>query len=430
LVESELEPVTLRRREYGESTPHLSASRNSAFSALPTLSRAYLALVECLAAGLIVALLVTERPNSSVMVRSCIVLVLGLGYAEISKRFERMRRYVGDGKLVSRPNPIGVWGFAALLLLPAGWAATVYAVLFGYSYVQRRRERTGQVYRQVFTTAAAVLAQLVAAGYLGATTSGGALSGSASASAAVIGAAAAFTLANLVILLSGIWLTSRPPSARLLLPSRDALCYELACLACGLAVAELVLHDPWLVVVMLAPVAYLHRNSMLRALHEASRTDAKTGVLNSEAWTTRARVALARDAEAAILLVDLDHFKRINDRHGHLAGDQVLIEVAHRLRVALRGNDGVGRFGGDEFVVLLEGLSLADATGVAQRLGENIGSIDVDGDAVGVSLGLAHTRAHGRDLTDLLAAADAALYEAKAAGRGRLKVAAAAGSPT
>jgi PleD family two-component response regulator len=63
-------------------------------------------------------------------------------------------------------------------------------------------------------------------------------------------------------------------------------------------------------------------------------------------------------------------------------------------------------------------------------LGENIGSIDVDGDAVGVSLGLAHTRAHGRDLTDLLAAADAALYEAKAAGRGRLKVAAAAGSPT
>ena len=117
----------------------------------------------------------------------------------------------------------------------------------------------------------------------------------------------------------------------------------------------------------------LHRAVLVRHLEQAAITDHKTGLLTAAAWHTRAERVLARPAAApsAVLVIDLDHFKRINDRHGHIAGDSVLVAVAAGLRAEVREQDLVGRFGGEEFVVLLAGVDVADV-GTAGSEGANV----------------------------------------------------------
>ncbi|HWC45196.1 MAG TPA: GGDEF domain-containing protein [Casimicrobiaceae bacterium] len=211
------------------------------------------------------------------------------------------------------------------------------------------------------------------------------------------------------------------------MPDGDALSYELVSLVLGVLLAELLVHALWLAPIMLAPVAYIHRSAMIKALREAARTDSKTGLLNTAAWTEQARADLARcarnDRSAAVVIIDVDNFKAINDLRGHLVGDRVLTEVADVLRRELRGHDGIGRFGGDEFVVLLEEVDPADAAVVVDRLQAALATIRIDDLAPGVSIGMANTGAHGGILEPLLAAADGALYAAKAGGRGRVCVA-------
>lgn len=165
--------------------------------------------------------------------------------------------------------------------------------------------------------------------------------------------------------------------------------------------------------------------------HELTlRTDAKTTLLTHHAWRHRAQSELggARAGGAAVLLLDLDAFKAVNDRHGHLAGDAALLAAARRVGDELRASDLVGRFGGEEFVALLPGVSRETAALAADRLRAAIASIrlaelgaqHVDGTpcahALSASIGIATYPRDGRDLDGLLSAADAAMYAAKAAG--------------
>jgi len=126
------------------------------------------------------------------------------------------------------------------------------------------------------------------------------------------------------------------------------------------------------------------------------------------------------------LLVDVDHFKRVNDSHGHLIGDEVLRTLAAELRQQVRESDVVGRFGGEEFTVLLPRTDAAGAYGIAERLRTSAGRLSVaPADArinVTVSIGVAVLGQHGKDLFELLAAADVALYRAKDAGRDQVRV--------
>jgi len=130
-----------------------------------------------------------------------------------------------------------------------------------------------------------------------------------------------------------------------------------------------------------------------------------------------------------VALIDIDHFKAVNDTHGHLAGDSVLRAVSDVLRDQLREYDVVGRFGGEEFVVLLPQTDEADALSIAERLRAHVAALSIpvqDGAAyvrLTISIGVAALDAVGGEVTDLLAAADAALYFAKDAGRNRTHVA-------
>ncbi len=162
-----------------------------------------------------------------------------------------------------------------------------------------------------------------------------------------------------------------------------------------------------------------------RMRHEALH-DPLTGLANRTLLRDRLEHALARSAregtETGVLFVDLDEFKRVNDRFGHGAGDAVLAELGQRLRAAVRPADTVARLGGDEFVVVCEAVDEPTALALGRRLDAAIRRpLGVGGteQKLTASIGIAL----GRDDADsLLAVADAAVYQAKAAGRGRVEL--------
>jgi diguanylate cyclase (GGDEF)-like protein len=128
----------------------------------------------------------------------------------------------------------------------------------------------------------------------------------------------------------------------------------------------------------------------------------------------------------AVLMFDLDGFKKVNDTWGHAAGDQVLRQVATRSRACVRASDTVGRLGGDEFLALLPETSLDGAKGVAEKLRAalhepyDVGKTTAN---LGASVGISAFPQHGTDADDLQRAADAALYRSKREGKNRISVA-------
>jgi diguanylate cyclase (GGDEF) domain len=385
--------------------------------------------VEATAVGLTVWPLLREAPSATAVERLAILVALSVGYSETVARSERMQRFLTAGHDAPWASPLTVWSIAALLTLPAGWAAGFLVLQCAHLLMQARRERSGAPHRLVYMCAAAILAQLSAAQLIQMEPTSHLLQGSVVGGLTIFAAGLAFLTLDLAVMIGGIWLSARPPSVRLLLPDGDAIGMELASFGLGVGAAVLLVHSPVLLPAIVIPVVYMQRGSVLKMLHRASRTDAKTGLLHNVAWTDDARLALSRcersRAPVSMLLLDVDNFKSINDSRGHLVGDEVLTAVAGALRHELRGHDGVGRFGGDEFVVLLEGLAPAEAQTVAERVRAVIEALDVSGVTPRVSIGIAHTDPGAPDVTveQLLGAADTALYVAKAAGRNQLAVA-------
>lgn len=162
-----------------------------------------------------------------------------------------------------------------------------------------------------------------------------------------------------------------------------------------------------------------------RQLQRMALYDSLTGLANRTLFTEKAKHALDQAARTsqvvAVMYVDLDHFKQVNDEHGHAVGDALLVQVAQRLNACVRATDTVGRFGGDEFVVLVAcAQDEAQVAEVAQRLlGQMCKPFKVDKLTltIGASIGVACHPAHGSTLDVLLEVADDSLYDVKAGGR-------------
>jgi diguanylate cyclase (GGDEF)-like protein len=161
-------------------------------------------------------------------------------------------------------------------------------------------------------------------------------------------------------------------------------------------------------------------------LLKQSRRDSLTGALSRERFDADAPAlvanAVAKEQPLGLLVIDIDHFKRVNDRHGHSAGDHALRQVAALLESGKRGNDLLYRYGGEEFVLICPGLTSAYSVKLAERLrflvaGTQVPAID---EALTISIGVAATPSDGLDLDALFTAADARLYSAKYAGRNRV----------
>ena len=163
--------------------------------------------------------------------------------------------------------------------------------------------------------------------------------------------------------------------------------------------------------------AALTGEAMRRELERSTVTDTLTGLLNRRGWNTEVERVRAHTERTGVpftlAVVDLDHFKRFNDTHGHLAGDEVLRAFAQRAKDALRVIDVVSRWGGEEFAVALHGTSGAEAVGALERLRGRTP------DGLTCSIGYVEVRS-GDDLQAALSRADAALYEAKRSGRDRV----------
>lgn len=164
-------------------------------------------------------------------------------------------------------------------------------------------------------------------------------------------------------------------------------------------------------------------------MDELSRRDTLTGLDSRRHWQERASALLEQCAAtgdpATLLMIDIDHFKAINDRHGHAAGDDVLRATADVIRHSIRGQDDAGRLGGDEFAVVLRHTDVEAAATVARRIREGVEALRVQsaqGLRPTVSLGLAQAMAPQDGLRAWMEAADRALYRAKSAGRNRLAV--------
>jgi diguanylate cyclase (GGDEF)-like protein len=199
---------------------------------------------------------------------------------------------------------------------------------------------------------------------------------------------------------------------------------------------------PWLALVGLGitGLAVLGTGSLLWRNHDRldllngeldrlARTDVLTGLRNRRdiEESVRAAISYARrhDTRLAVLLIDIDHFKRVNDTLGHRAGDTILGAAAESIRSLLREEDSAGRWGGEEFLALLPETDAAAAEVVAERLRAGFEQLAVPGDpqapAITATIGVAEW--NGReDLEALISRADRALYEGKAAGRNQVRV--------
>jgi diguanylate cyclase (GGDEF)-like protein len=354
---------------------------------------------------------------------------------------EAIRR-LGQPSGVSR-DLLSAWWLPIALLLPPVYALLAPCIIGLVLYLRARRI---PLYRRVFSSAALGLAGAAASATFHLAVPDAirvSLNGShtwltrPAVVLTAIGCAVLFAVLNTGIIAVAAHLAEPETPLRKLLWDRERLLLDLTETCIGILVAVTCALSFVLLLVALPPVILLQRSLMYQQLAAAARTDPKTGLLNATAWQREADAAVARaqaaGAPLALLLVDVDHFKRVNDSHGHLIGDDVLRALATELRQQVRESDVVGRFGGEEFTVLLPRTDADGACRIAERLRSSAGLLSVAADprtqasiSVTVSIGVAVLGQHGSDLFELLAAADLALYRAKDDGRNLVRLYAAA----
>lgn len=393
-------------------------------------------LVEAVAAALVaIGLLSRPVPTVPELWAGAVLCALGIAYNELAVGVEQERRRLGGASHIDLSS---VWTFAAALVLPGAHAAVVASVILLHLWARAWRQWV-PLHRQLFSVATVVLACIAAAALLDSVGPGQKPLWSVLA-AIVLFMAVNSGLIAVVVAVS----TPRAGPATLFGPT-DENVLELGMLCLGALVAIVLALNPALLVMMLLPLYAVLRAALIRPLEAAASTDGKTGLLNAATWVAEAERVLAGTAGAeragGVLILDLDHFKAVNDTHGHAVGDHVLTAVAHALRRVVRANDLVGRMGGEEFVVLprraasgcrsveLESVELEV---VAERIRAHVADLRLEVptlrgrlviSGLTVSVGGAVACARGSDLPALLQTADTALYEAKRAGRNAVRIA-------
>ena len=395
----------------------------------------YAVVCEVVAGVATVTALITGFGGHVMPVWFASLVALGVAQAEMSRRIERLRRWMSGQTHI---NVTSVWYLAGVVLLPPAWVALLAVVLYGHLWLRVWRQvRTRPAHRFAASTAWAMLSCFAASSALTMTGLAKAPLETLRGVLALCLGAAVFELVNICLVAVGIYLYTSQRSAADLIGTWEDNAFELATLCLGGLAALALVAQPVLVIFVVAPLLLLHRYLLLKQqLQVAAVTDEKTGLLNTAGWheyAGREHVRARRRGAAgfAVLMIDLDHFKRINDTYGHLTGDDVLAAVAVAITGSVRQGDTVGRFGGEEFVVLLPGIGRPDVLGIAERVrlavGElavaiSTGSGTVRVNGLSVSIGVARYPESGSALDDILRSADAALYRAKGAGRNRVAV--------
>ncbi|GAB2790758.1 GGDEF domain-containing protein [Amycolatopsis magusensis] len=358
-------------------------------------------------------------------VRFALLLGLGLLAAESTRRVEQLRRQLSDTPHV---NMSSVWILAVTLLTTPSLGAAAAVVLYAHFWWRTWRYIASvPAYRAVFNAAMMALSAFAADAVAHWFPANDVLDITKPehliAPVLVIGV---FWLVNSVLVAVVIWLSQGEAGWSRLLGCWSDNALEVSTLCMGVLTASLVAWRPWMVVLVLPPLYVLHRSVLIKQLEHAATTDRKTGLLNATSWHSLADRELAKAARhsspSAVLMIDLDHFKRVNDTYGHLVGDEVLRKVADTIRQQVRRHDLCGRFGGEEFVVFMPDTGRDDAVRIAERLRAAVHAIPADEKMprVSVSIGVGTYPELGHNLEDVLLAADNALFGAKNQGRDRV----------
>jgi len=331
-----------------------------------------------------------------------------------------------------------VWELPVAILLPLAYVPVLPAVRFALT--QWRVQRV-PLYRRVFSAAAIGLSYVAAAlvfRLLIHAVPGAAANpaGHALAWMPVVAVCAAVQwIVNQSLVLTAI--KGSNPDIRLREEqfAREPMYNDVSELCVAVLVTFCVAYS-WIALVFAFPFITLLQRSVRHArLLQDARTDSKTGLLNAATWERGATAEVARAVrtrtQLAVALLDIDRFKVINDTYGHLTGDEVLKEIAHTLGTMLREYDLAGRFGGEEFALLLPQTRAVDAFRIAERIRSAISGLCIIAPGatggervhVTVSIGLAALDSGGqREYAELMAAADAALYRAKSGGRDQVQM--------
>ncbi|MDQ1722714.1 MAG: hypothetical protein QOI26_2448 [Pseudonocardiales bacterium] len=414
-------PETRRRR---------LAPRSWELWSLPKDLARYLVLAEFGALLWTVVAVLGETVTRSDLIRFGVLAALFAAFQQISPRIERMRIRMADSHQIDMTS---VWTFAGVIALPMGLAALL-AVLVSVAMTVLRLRAGIHPYRQMFTGATVMLSCLTGSAIVHLTSSHlSHLSAGAAEAGIVLLSMVVYTAVNTTMIAGAIFLAARPLPVRALFGTAEENGLEVATLCLGGMTALTVLYTPWLTFLSIVPLVVLQRGALIKQLEVAATTDPKTGLLNAVAWRQIAQKELARAARdrhtVAVMIIDMDRFKAVNDTYGHLVGDAVLVAVAERLNAELRQYDSIGRFGGEEFVAILPEVDMATARAVSDRILARVRELEVfSPDAPSVplggfsaSIGVALYPDNGADVESLLHVADSALYAAKGAGRDRVE---------
>lgn len=390
----------------------------------------YVVVVDLLA----VATLALGRPpfTATDWTRFAVLAGCSIAYVELTRGVERIRDV--NAKAGPYMDTESVWCFAAVVVLPTVLASGIVVLIYAWSWFRVHRHRR-PLYRWAFSGATVVIATQVAAAVLalgpgphpGMPSSPGGL-------AIAAAAAGVRWLVNYALVCGAILMSSPHMHASQVLENLDERIMEVGAFGLGLVAAGVLTFNPLLLAGIVAGLVAMHRGILLSQYRKAARTDAKTNLNTVDWWRQIAEQALARAAASGgtlgVLILDLDHFKLVNDVHGHVAGDQVLRAVGQVLSEEIRDYDTPGRWGGEEFVVLLLDVSSVDLEAVAERIRRQIHALVVpvsstEGETtlhdLTVSIGGARYPLPGiTTLDDLVLAADKALYQAKGNGRNQV----------
>jgi diguanylate cyclase (GGDEF)-like protein len=342
------------------------------------------------------------------------------------------------GEVAGMPQDVhAIWELPVAILLPIAYVPIVPIVRLALT--QLRISKT-PLHRRAFSAAAIGISYIAAAlvfhgliGLVGGAAANPARHAFAWMSVLAISAAVQWFVNHALILTA---IKGSTPSIRLSsVITRESLQNDVTELCVAVLVTFCVANSMIALVFAFPFVTLLQRSVRHTQLLNDARADSKTGLLNAATWEREATAEIVRAVRAktpaAVALLDLDHFKVLNDTYGHLTGDQVLKEVARTLTTMLREYDLAGRFGGEEFALLLPHTRSTDAFRIAERVRAAIAGLRIIAPGasggervhVTVSIGVAALDSGDqRELPDLMAAADAALYRAKGCGRDQVQM--------
>ena len=359
--------------------------------------------------------------------------LIAIAFDEVSRRMVRLKIRLSPAL---RADMTSVWAIAAAVALTSGRGVLMMSVILTYDWYRHWRPAGEPAHRKAVVGASYLLGLLAAgAAVHGVHDAMSTLPFMVAGLLSVVAGIVTYTAVNralVTVVVAGSGVRGRE-----LLGSSDDNLIEAATLCLGGLVALAAMYQPWLAILAVAPMFTLQRGALMRELEAAATTDAKTGLLNAVAWEHLAERELARARRdrypLGVLLVDIDRFKKVNDDFGHLVGDHVLRRIGKAIAAEVREYDGVGRFGGEEFVVLLPEVDAIESMVIAERIRVRIARLRVSefvdevnsnkDHELSVSIGVTSSTFGGEEVSDLLRAADLALYRAKAEGRNRVVLA-------